>query len=147
MAEEDELEPVVSFDVGAGGEADDRASAPAPAVTVPESSGAVEGEQTPAGLSDEEEVPPDPEPKTKRRVPSDWPLFEGDLPDDILRVWVTGKRPEDEMTARTLIGSWGLEVFRGSEIHKQALAAGSRDLRMEPIREAFIAAQKKKEKK
>ena len=62
-------------------------------------------------------------------VPGTGPYFEGELPGDVEIVWgrgvVDASGQPTETTARILIGSWGLEVFRHSAIHLRALGSTS----------------------
>lgn len=116
--------------------------------------------EEPLPPADDDEVPPDPDPAPPS-LPSEpefdpsvaprgglvtGPYYVGEIPDDIAQVWVIGKLPMDEQTVRTLIGSWGMDVFRDSAIHKRAVLDADRQKNMEPIRAAFIKARQKKQK-
>jgi hypothetical protein len=74
--------------------------------------------------------------------------FEGPLPEDIERVWGQGKLDGSGMpaaeTARILIQAWGLETFRTSAIHRQAVLELERDGKMETVRKGFVDAKGKK---
>lgn len=50
------------------------------------------------------------------------------LPPDVAAVWV---HPNDQRLARMLIKEWGLEAFRASALHQQALQ-GMGSLRADP---------------
>lgn len=96
-------------------------------------------------LGAEEETPPEPQLQTSFPAGSDEPL-----PPDIEEVWGGGKldgsgQPAHK-TARTLIAAWGLEEFRTSAIHRNAIRELEREAKMEPIRAAFIKAKKDKAK-
>jgi hypothetical protein len=72
--------------------------------------------------------------------------FQGPLPPDIAAVWagkLDGMGQPAENTARFLIGAWGLDGFRGSALHKQALAEIRRSQDKEAVRKAFLDAKRK----
>lgn len=66
------------------------------------------------------------------------------LPADIAAIW--GHSPDDMKTAQHLIGAWGLDRFRDSQLHKAALqearSAGQRAINQR----AFLDAQKRLKK-
>lgn len=102
----------------------------------------------------DDEIPPEPPEPPPGRVmqprTGDFPeslltYYEGELPGDILAVW--GVSRSSELSARIMIAGWGIERFRDSEVHQMAVKEQASDARMDPIRKAFVAAQKKKEEK
>jgi hypothetical protein len=65
------------------------------------------------------------------------------LPEDRLqKVW--GGTPIDAKTAWTLIDAWGVDRFRASAAHRRAMHEAERELRMEPVRSAFVKAMTKR---
>jgi len=79
------------------------------------------------------------------------PLYQGPLPPDIEEVWGNGILDDTgqpaESTARVLIQTWGVERFRASGMHQLAVQEAGREAKMDPVRKAFIEAQRKKEKR
>ena len=68
------------------------------------------------------------------------------LPPDIEAIWgrgrVDGTGCLAANTAYALIDAWGLEVFRGSAIHRMAIGELERDARLGPVRAAFVKSRR-----
>ena len=60
------------------------------------------------------------------------------LPPDIAAVW---RSERDQGTARALIAAWGLDAFRTSELHKQALLELVGVERRRANQRAFLASR------
>jgi hypothetical protein len=69
---------------------------------------------------------------------------EGDLPLDILAVW--GGSEESKATARSLIREWGLDGFRSSALHTQALSEQRMRQNKQLTQQAFVKAQERKKR-
>jgi hypothetical protein len=99
----------------------------------------------PSQVMPEEETPPPPD----GEAPPIGDIFTGILPPDVEAVWGGGKLDGSghsaEETARYLIGQWGLDTFRESAIHQQALAEIEREKRLGPVRAAYVKAMKRKQ--
>ena len=80
-------------------------------------------------------------------VPSGVEETEEPLPPDIEAVWgggrLDGLGEPAARTARALIAAWGLEVFRGSALHRRAVEDASREARLAPVRRAFVERRRK----
>jgi hypothetical protein len=63
-----------------------------------------------------------------------------EIPADLEAVW------GDDPVGIAILGAWGEEKFRDSELHSTALLEAGRDSRLAPVRAAFVKEHAKKKK-
>jgi hypothetical protein len=102
--------------------------------------------------ADPDEEPPEPEGHRLSQVVADYlgarEYFHGPLPHDIAAIW--GHPPirhQDEATCRILIGAWGVDEFRGSQLHQAALQDRARSANTHEARTRFKAEREKEKKR
>lgn len=157
MAEEEELEFVVAFDAEPGGDSDEREALPEgkPLIEVLAEPGEELSEEQERAIRDslgfsrtETRTKAERDAAAAKMAAwSEQDSFQGPLPPDIAAAWagkVDGMGQPAENTARFLIGAWGLDKFRGSALHKQALAEVRRAKDKEAVRKAFLDAKAQK---